>query len=79
MARFPESLETPVISGQDFIPNMEVLAVDPDVGCRADMADEVLQPIEQAPVVGLEYGTQDLETWIDLFGDMIGAETRRRN
>ena len=70
-----------MISGQDFIPNMEeVLAVDPDVVVQwADMADEVLQPIEQAglPVVGLEYGTQeDLETWIDLFGDMIGKPKR---
>ena len=70
-----------MISGQDFIPNMEeVLAVDPDVVVQwADMADEVLQPIEQAglPVVGLEYGTQeDLETWIDLFGDMIGKPER---
>lgn len=57
-----------MISGQDFIPNMEeVLAVDPDVVVQwADMADEVLQPIEQAGlrVVGLEYGTQeDLEPW----------------
>ncbi|HIY86929.1 MAG TPA: ABC transporter substrate-binding protein [Candidatus Yaniella excrementavium] len=78
---FPESLETPVISGQDFIPNMEeVLAADPDVVVQwGDMGDEVLQPIEQAglPVVGLEYGTQeDLETWIDLFGDMIGKPER---
>ena len=78
---FPESLETPVISGPDFIPNMEeVLAADPDVVVQwGDMGDEVLQPIEQAglPVVGLEYGTQeDLETWIDLFGDMIGKPER---
>ena len=78
---FPESLDTPVISGPDFIPNMEeVLAADPDVVVQwGDMGDEVLQPIEQAglPVVGLEYGTQeDLETWIELFGDMIGKPER---
>lgn len=78
---FPKSLETPVVSGPDFIPNMEeVLAADPDVVVQwGDMGDEVLQPIEQAglPVVGLEYGTQeDLETWIELFGDMIGKPER---
>lgn len=78
---FPDSLETPVISGPDFVPNMEeVLAADPDVVVQwGDRGDEVLNPIEQAglPVVGLEYGTQeDLESWIELFGDMIGKPER---
>lgn len=78
---FPESIETPVISGPDFVPNMEeVLAADPDVVVQwGDMGDEVTSPLEQAglPVLGLEYGTQeDLETWIDLFGDVVGKPER---
>lgn len=78
---FPESVETPVISGRDFVPNMEeVLAADPDVVIQwGDMGNDILSPIEQAglPVIGLEYGTQeDLETWIELFGDVIGKPER---
>lgn len=78
---FPDSVTTPVISGPDFVPNMEeVLAADPDVVIQwGDMGDEVISPLEQAglPVIGLEYGTQeDLETWIDLFGDVIGKPER---
>lgn len=78
---FPDSLDTPVISGPDFVPNMEeVLAADPDVVIQwGDQGDEVVEPLEQAglPVVGLEYGTQeDLEIWIDIFGDMIGKPER---
>ena len=78
---FPDSVTTPVISGPDFVPNMEeVLAADPDVVVQwGDMGDEVISPLEQAglPVIGLEYGTQeDLETWIDLFGDVIGKPER---
>ncbi|HZK32565.1 MAG TPA: ABC transporter substrate-binding protein [Corynebacterium sp.] len=78
---FPESITTPVISGPDFIPNMEeVLAANPDVVVQwGDMGTEVISPLEQAglPVIGLEYGTQeDLETWIDLFGDIVGKPER---
>ncbi len=78
---FPESIATPVIAGSDFVPNMEeILSLDPDVVVQwGDRGDDVVAPIEQAgyPVVGLEYGTQeDLETWISLFGDLIGKEER---
>lgn len=78
---FPKSVATPVIAGQDFVPNMEeILSIDPDLVVQwGDQGDEVLEPIDQAglPVVGLEYGTQeDLETWITLFGAVIGKADR---
>lgn len=77
----PESVNTPVVSGPDFVPNMEeVLAANPDVVVQwGDKGDDIMAPIEQAnlPVVGLEYGTQDdLETWIDMFGDIIDKPER---
>ncbi|WP_345751283.1 ABC transporter substrate-binding protein [Microbacterium rhizophilus] len=78
---FPESVETPVIAGRDFVPNMEqILSLSPDLVVQwGDMGADVIAPIEQAglPVVGLEYGTQeDLETWLTLFGDAIGKPDR---
>ncbi|WP_244429013.1 hypothetical protein [Corynebacterium halotolerans] len=64
---FPESADSPTISGSDFVPNVEtILNLDPDVVIQwGDMGEDVIQPIEDAgfPVVGLDYGTQeDLET-----------------
>jgi iron complex transport system substrate-binding protein len=44
-----------------------------------DMGTDVTEPIEQAgiPTVGLEYGTQDdLETWITMFGQIVGKSDR---
>lgn len=78
---FPESLTTPVIAGRDFVPNMEeILVQDPDLVVQwGYLGDEFVSPVEGAgiPVVGLEYGTQeDLETWITLFGDVIGKADR---
>ncbi len=78
---FPDSVTTPVISGRDFVPNMEeILAADPDLVIQwAHMGDEILAPIESVgiPVTGLKYGTQDdLEKWVTLFGEAIGKENR---
>ena len=78
---FPESVDTPVIAGSDFVPNMEeILALEPDLMVQwGYLGDDFISPIESAdiPVVGLEYGTQeDLETWITLFGDVIGKADR---
>lgn len=78
---FPESIDTPVVAGRDFVPNMEeILALEPDVMVQwGYLGEDFISPIETAgiPVVGLEYGTQeDLETWITLFGDVIGKEDR---
>lgn len=73
---FPESADSPTISGSDFVPNVEtILNLDPDVVIQwGDMGEDVIRPIEDAgfPVVGLEYGTQeDLETWITLFSQLL--------
>ncbi|MDA3146702.1 ABC transporter substrate-binding protein [Leucobacter sp. UCMA 4100] len=78
---FPESVTTPVISGRDFVPNMEeILTLDPDLVVQwGYLGDDFTAPIEDAgmSLVGLEYGTQeDLETWITLFGDLIGKSDR---
>lgn len=78
---FPDSAESPVIAGSDFMPNVEtLLELDPDVVIQwGDLGDEVIQPIEDAgyPVVGLEYGThEDLQTWISLFGDILEKPER---
>lgn len=78
---FPESANSPTISGPDFVPNVEtILNLNPDVVIQwGDRGDEVIKPIEDAgfPVVGLEYGTQeDLETWITLFSELLQKPER---
>ncbi|WP_257161770.1 ABC transporter substrate-binding protein [Corynebacterium cystitidis] len=78
---FPESLETPIVSDQSFTPNMEtLLGLEPDVFIQwGDRSDDIIQPVEAAGIatVGLEYGTQeDLETWVEIFGQVIGKEER---
>jgi iron complex transport system substrate-binding protein len=78
---FPEALTTPVIADRSFEPNMEeIIKLAPDVVIQwGDMGTDVTEPIEQAgiPTVGLRYGTQeDLETWITMFGKIIGKTDR---
>ncbi|MCF8587872.1 ABC transporter substrate-binding protein [Gordonia liuliyuniae] len=78
---FPGSAESPVVAGNDFVPNVEtLLQLDPDVVVQwGDRGTGVTEPIEAAgmPVVGLEYGTQeDLENWITLFAQIAGKPER---
>ncbi|MHA6425595.1 ABC transporter substrate-binding protein [Actinotignum schaalii] len=78
---FPASVTTPVIADRQFTPNMEtILAQDPDVFIQwGDRSEDLITPIESAgiPVLGLKYGTQEnLETWIKLFGEILGKEER---
>lgn len=78
---FPKSITTPVISDRKFTPNMEtILAQKPDVMVQwGDRGEDIVQPIEAAgiPMLGLKYGTQeDLETWITIFGDVLGKKDR---
>lgn len=80
---FPAALENTVISGSDFVPNVETLVnLDPDVVIQwADQGDSAvfIDPIEGAgyPVIGLEYGTQeDLEAWVEMFSTLLGQEER---
>lgn len=80
---FPEALENTVISGADFVPNVETIAdIDPDVVIQwASQGDDAvyIDPLEEAgfPVIGLEYGSQeDLETWIEMFSTLLGQEER---
>lgn len=78
---FPESAESPVVAGNDFVPNVEtLLQLAPDVVVQwGDRGTGVTEPIESAglPVVGLEYGTQeDLEKWITLFSEIAGKPER---
>ncbi|MDF0528779.1 ABC transporter substrate-binding protein [Tsukamurella sp. 8F] len=78
---FPASTRSAVISGSDFVPNVETITqLDPDVVIQwGDRGTGVTQPIENAgyPVVGLKYGTQeDLETWIQLFSQIAGKPDR---
>lgn len=80
---FPASVTTDVVSDRKFTPNMEtILKHKPDVFIQwGDRSEEIIQPIEAAgiPVLGLEYGTQkDLETWITLFGDVLGKAPRAK-
>ncbi|WP_327147202.1 ABC transporter substrate-binding protein [Nocardia sp. NBC_01329] len=80
---FPESAESAVVAGNDFVPNVEtLLQLDPDVVVQwGDRGPDVTAPIEAAgfPVVGLEYGTQDdLEQWITLFAQIAGKPERGR-
>lgn len=78
---YPQSTTTPTIASSDFHPNMEtVLSLKPDVVIQwGDKGTEITEPLEQAglPTVGLKYGTQeDLETWVKLFGQIIGKTDR---
>ncbi|NUS91592.1 MAG: ABC transporter substrate-binding protein [Nocardia sp.] len=78
---FPESAESAVVAGNDFVPNVEtLLQLDPDVVVQwGDRGPDVTAPIEAAgfPVVGLKYGTQDdLEQWITLFAQIAGKPER---
>ncbi len=81
---FPKSASTEVISGSDFVPNVEnILKLDPDVVVQwGDRGDDVVAPITKAgfPVVGLKYGTQEyLETWITLFAELAGKPERGKH
>lgn len=80
---FPQAIETTVISGPDFVPNVEtIIELDPDVVIQwADQGDDetFIDPIEAAgyPVIGLTYGTQEeLETWIEMFSTLLGKKER---
>lgn len=78
---FPQSTTTAVVSAKDFVPDMEtILNLDPDVMIQwGNRSDDITAPIEQAgiPLVGLKYGTQDdLETWVSMFGDILGKPDR---
>ncbi len=80
---FPDSADSAVVAGNDFVPNVEtLLQLDPDVVVQwGDRDSEVTAPIEAAgfPVVGLKYGTQDdLEQWITLFAQIAGKPERGR-
>ncbi|MDT7558895.1 MAG: iron complex transport system substrate-binding protein, partial [Pseudonocardiales bacterium] len=56
------------------------VALDPDVVVQwGDRGSEIITPLENAGVrvLGLWYGTQqDLETWIGLFGTLLGKPDR---
>lgn len=80
---FPQALENTVVSGPDFVPNVEtIIELDPDVVIQwADQGDHetFIGPIEAAgyPVIGLQYGTQeDLETWVTMFSTLLGKPER---
>lgn len=78
---FPESAESAVVAGSDFIPNVEtLLELDPDVVIQwGDRGTEVTKPIEDAgfPVLGLDYGThEDLQIWIRMFGQVLEKSDR---
>ncbi|MGW3955072.1 ABC transporter substrate-binding protein [Streptomyces sp. NPDC004752] len=78
---FPGSKKTATIAGADFVPNVEtVVGIEPDVVIQwGDKGDEVIAPLENAgfKVIGLTYGTQQqLETWIKIFGSLLGKEKR---
>jgi iron complex transport system substrate-binding protein len=66
---------------QSFVPNIEeIVGLDPDLVVQwADRGSALVAPLENAglTVAGLTYGTQaDLETWIALFGALIGKPER---
>ncbi|MEW1669098.1 ABC transporter substrate-binding protein [Streptomyces albidoflavus] len=78
---FPESRKTATIAGADFLPNVEtVVDLAPDVVVQwGDQGEEVIAPLENAgfKVIGLIYGTQEqMETWINIFGTLLGKEKR---
>lgn len=69
------------VASPQFVPNVEsVLALNPDVVIQwSDEGSGVIAPLENAglTVVGLGYGTQqDLDTWISIFGTLLGKESR---
>ncbi|GAA4751804.1 ABC transporter substrate-binding protein [Gordonia alkaliphila] len=76
---FPQFLQTPVVAGNDFVPNVEhILAQNPDVVIQwGDKGDDIVAPLRNAglKVLLLKYGTQeDLEAWITIFGDLLGKK-----
>ncbi|MFI6999734.1 ABC transporter substrate-binding protein [Nocardia sp. NPDC050175] len=78
---FPQSVNSTVVAGNNFIPNVEtLLKLNPDVVVQwGDRGPDVTEPIVKAgfPVVGLKYGTQEnLEGWIKLFADIAGKPAR---
>ncbi|WP_194813400.1 ABC transporter substrate-binding protein [Nocardia sp. XZ_19_385] len=80
---FPQSANSTVVSGPNFVPNIETLhQLQPDVVVQwGDRGPDITEPIEKAgfPVAGLKYGTQeDLEGWITLFAQMLGKPERGR-
>lgn len=80
---FPEFLNTPVVSGPDFVPNVEqILSLNPDVVIQwGDKGDDIVAPLRNAglKVILLKYGTQeDLEAWINIFGDLLDKKEEAR-
>ena len=81
---FPSALQlSGSVADDSFAPNVEsILGLNPDLVIQwGDRGAEIIQPLENAglTVAGLTYGTQaDLETWISLFGALIGKPTRSR-
>ncbi|MDA8368299.1 MAG: ABC transporter substrate-binding protein [Nocardiopsaceae bacterium] len=79
---YPEAADIPAdVAGTDFVPNVEsILAADPDVVIQwGDRSEQITGPLEDAgiPVIGLSYGSQeDLETWIEIFGAILGKDDR---
>lgn len=78
---FPRLLQLPVASGRDFVPAVEtVLRQNPDLVIQwGDQGNDIVKPLRDAglKVMLLRYGTQeDLETWIELFGKVLGTEDR---
>lgn len=78
---FPESLETPIVSDR-VSPQIWKLCWVWNRMCLSSgvtAQDDIIQPVETAGIatVGLEYGTQeDLETWVEIFGQVIGKKDR---
>ncbi|MGH3099334.1 MAG: ABC transporter substrate-binding protein [Streptosporangiales bacterium] len=69
------------IAGQNFTPNVEsIVGLNPDVVVQwGDEGAGIIAPMENAglKVVGLTYGTQqDVNTWITLFGTLLGKKDR---
>ncbi|AVP69136.1 ABC transporter substrate-binding protein [Prescottella equi] len=76
---FPQFLDTPVVAGNDFVPNVEhILSLNPDVVIQwGDKGDDIVAPLRNAglKVILLKYGTQeDLEAWIRIFGELLGKK-----
>lgn len=80
---FPKAadINSDIVIGEGFAPNVEtLLTLNPDVVFQwGDRGDDIVKPMEAAklPVVLLKYGTQeDLETWIGMFGSILGKSER---
>lgn len=74
-------INSDIVIGEGFAPNVEtLLTLNPDVVFQwGDRGDDIVKPLEAAklPVVLLKYGTQeDLETWIGMFGAVLGKGER---